>query len=99
MIHSQVLFLTDDHGAHRLIVSPFAYRPIAQAKPIVSQASDAWIRQHMSTSPEQERDDFAANVRRTLQFIVDHPDWRQHWPHGRDAIEFVLNDRGDWVLL
>lgn len=53
-------------------IEPFDYDPMRSIDYWL-KSDDEFILRNLSTSPDVEPEDFVSNVRRTLQFIRDHP--------------------------
>ncbi|KAL3876090.1 hypothetical protein ACJMK2_033971 [Sinanodonta woodiana] len=62
-----------DYKKQRMTIGPFLYSTMDEID-LLCRLPDQFIRQHLSTSPEQEPPHFEAGVRAALVQIRDHPD-------------------------
>ncbi|KAF6029674.1 hypothetical protein EB796_012005 [Bugula neritina] len=63
-----------DNSSHEMILHPFSYQHQFQQIDLWLSQSDKFLLKHLSTSPEQEPEDFVPDVRQSLMFIASNPD-------------------------
>ena len=59
---------------------------------------DAWIRQHLSTSPDVEKEDFAHGTKEALKCILTHPNPLKSKFIGERALRYERKPDGFWEL-
>ncbi|CAH1795030.1 unnamed protein product [Owenia fusiformis] len=87
-----------DNENEQLTIGPFDYDPFENLDLWV-RLPDHYIRQYLSTSPEQEPEHFVANVRRTLCFIHDNPKPLETIFKDGKPRRFKIQEDGAWTLL
>lgn len=86
-----------DCNLYELSIGPFNYKPWPQVEKILLQP-DAWIRQHLSTSPEVEKEDFAHTTKESLKCILTHPQPLKTKFIGERPLRYERKPDGFWEV-
>jgi hypothetical protein len=84
----QSLNVIHTSSSNGLALAAFSYAPIAEMEQLIELPDDLLL-QFTSTSPDVEEDSFCADVRSTLQFMIEVPCSKVFGPSAGDSLVFL----------
>ena len=105
----ETLYDVWDADRDKLVVSPIPYVrvPPDELRSIL-QCSDEDMLERTSTSPKEEPEYFLREMRASLQFLLDNPDWERSFPRSQSGsaaarkwaveVDAEAEERGEWAL-
>jgi protein N-terminal asparagine amidohydrolase len=81
-----------DYKSNTLILGPYYYGNIDRPD-LYLQLKDEILLKYLSTSPEVESENFVPHLRKTLKFLVDHPDCDEFFKQKPICYQF---ENGEW---
>ncbi|KAF8403904.1 hypothetical protein HHK36_012010 [Tetracentron sinense] len=91
------LLETYDTHTDRYQIAPCSWMPCWKDIAFsLQQLSDSEILLQCSTSPSAEGFDFVDNFRRHLEYLIQHPNWRETFPMRKPRI-FERTTNGGWI--
>jgi hypothetical protein len=81
-----------DFSSNTLILGPFFYGNIDRPE-LYLKLKDEDLLNYLSTSPQVESENFVPHLRKTLKFLVDHPDCDEYFKQKSLCFRF---ENGEW---
>ncbi|KAJ4970339.1 hypothetical protein NE237_003438 [Protea cynaroides] len=91
------LLETYDTHSDQFHIAPCSWRPRWKYLALsLQQLSDPEFLLRCSTSPDAEASDFVDNQRKLLDYLIQHPNWRETFPMGKPRV-FKRTADGQWL--